>query len=81
MQASPPLCDHFSVQRNPHAEVGSFVLKMCLGAAVLMLMRTPLIPITLLGDALHKYFPDLPTSDMYGKVCEIGGSKEKYSSL
>jgi hypothetical protein len=56
------------LQRNPHPEVGSFVMKLCVGAAVLMLMRTPLLPLALLGDYLHTYFPDIPTSDTYGKV-------------
>lgn len=41
---------------------------MCLAAAVLMLMRTPMLPLTMLGDVLHSYFPDIPTSDTYGKV-------------
>lgn len=56
-------------QRNPHPEVGSFVMKLCLAAAVLMLMRTPVLPLALLGDWLHTYFPDIPTSDTYGKHC------------
>jgi hypothetical protein len=43
-------------------------MKLCLGAAVLMLMRTPVLPLALLGDYLHSYFPDIPTSDTYGKV-------------
>jgi hypothetical protein len=43
-------------------------MKLCLAAAVLMLMRTPVLPLTLLGDYLHTYFPDIPTSDTYGKV-------------
>lgn len=64
----PDVCRFCCIQRNPHPEVGSFVLKLCVAAAVLMLMRTPLLPITLLGDVLHNYIPDLPTSDTYGKV-------------
>jgi hypothetical protein len=46
-------------------------MKLCLGAAVLMLMRTPVLPLALLGDYLHTYFPDIPTSDTYGKVRDL----------
>ena len=56
------------MQRNPHPEVGSFVLKLCLAGAVMSLMRTPLLPITKLGDLLHTSYPDIPPSDTLGKV-------------
>eukprot|EP00775_Hariotina_reticulata_P013610 gene13610-13735_t len=56
-------------QRNPHPEVGSFVLKLCVASAVLALTRTPLLPITKLGDLLHTKYPDIPPSHTLGKQC------------
>lgn len=51
------------------------MLKLCAACGVWMLMRTPLLPLTKLGDLLHHVFPDIPTSDSYGKVrrCAICG--------
>jgi hypothetical protein len=66
------------LQAKPHREVTHFVLKLCLGSAVLAIMRTPLLPIAKLGDVLHKYVPDLPPSTMYGKVS--GAACEKLNS-
>ncbi len=60
---------HHPPQRNPHAEVGVFVMRLCWILAALMLARTPLLPLAKLGDAIGHLIPDLPGSDTYGKVC------------
>lgn len=57
-----------AVQKNPHPEVGSFVLKLCFASAIMTMMRTPLLPITKLGDMLHNRYPDIPPSSTLGQV-------------
>lgn len=50
------------------------MLKLCVAGAVLMLSRTPLLPVfAKLGDLFHNQVPDLPTSDMYGQVSWAAG--------
>lgn len=58
-------------QRNPHPEVGAFVAKLCWAYAAMSLARTPLLPITWLGDRLHTWVPDLPTSSTLGTECHF----------
>lgn len=53
--------------KHPHARAAP-PQRLSLCGGVMMLFRLPGMPLGYLGDLLNKWVPDLPTSDMHGKV-------------